>query len=201
MPKKGQKLSEEQRAKAREALRKAHEARRAKAIAEGVQEDLAKAGLDRSEQQCLYCGVKFQADLLEEHQIAVHGGVIDPTKVGANAKVPTGKKPGEYYYPAKGVKLKVPYTWKYIRENFPFIRVVPPTSRNVTFQGVTLRLEAGVEQDVPEPFWYVYNDAITRARTAFSPNDTPYGPVRTGLGAQENEVYRLPGAGLSRGEE
>lgn len=203
MPKKGEKLSEEQRATARENLRKAHEAKRLKQEAghgpvKPVTDSAATAIAERptpTEMQCVYCGVRFDAELLSEHQLRMHGNVVDPLSI--TGKAPEGKKPGEYYSPAKGVTLKVRHTWDYIKKNFPIQEGVSPITTNVIYQGVKVGFIAGMQQALPKPFWDKLYEHMEATRTAYSP-DTPFGPIRTGMGAGENEVYRLPGAGLPR---
>lgn len=90
----------------------------------------------------------------------------------------TPLKPGMIVRHGKG-KRKIPYTMKDLRELFPMVTFIPEENVPVTYNGITVYLQADQEVTIPSCFKTVYDDHRRLDRLAARH------PLRTGIGALE----------------
>lgn len=199
MAKKGEVYSEEKRREMSERMRQLNAERRAiQASTPSV--PVAPVATLPAQQQCVYCGNRFDEGLLAEHQRLVHKGEVP---VAETVPAPSGRPPGTIIRDGKSPARKEPWTRKRIEEladagepDFAWEMYEPPYTELITWQGVSYKVYAGQENRIPRLFAQQMRNSIRATREAVAPK----GLIQkyNGVGLPEGVVGVLEGAGMIR---
>jgi hypothetical protein len=161
-------MSDEQKARLAENLQKARQARAAKAV------EVPEVSVT-TEIQCEYCGVRFDADIIERHLLVAH-----QQAPGAIPEGPEDVAPGTIIRPEKGLPYKKRWTKAELErrcneglDGFTWVTIIPSRSKPVTWNSISYYLVGGEDNRVPSPIAAIYQDserdtarAVTRAGIA-----------------------------------
>ena len=112
---------------------------------------------------------EYQIDAPESAEVAPIGAkkrrIIDLSEAPPGEKVLIGKRGKD----GRGALTKVPWTMKHIKARFKDISVLPEETMSLTWNGVTVNVFEGIEDEIPEPHYEMYKERMKEAHKPKAP--------------------------------